>query len=104
MGIFSTIFGNKKNGSLKTVIKEGAFLVDVRSEIEFSSGSVNGAVNIPLEKMQAQITRFKNKKNIVLFCRSGSRSSMAKTMLEQSGFKNVVNGGSWQKVKQEINE
>ncbi|HAZ93366.1 MAG TPA: sulfurtransferase, partial [Chitinophagaceae bacterium] len=50
MGIFSAIFGNKQNGNLKTVIKEGAFLVDVRSEIEFSSGSVNGAVNIPLEK------------------------------------------------------
>lgn len=67
MGIFSTIFGNKKNGSLKTVIKEGAFLVDVRSEIEFSSGSVNGAVNIPLEKFRHKLPGLKIKKILCYF-------------------------------------
>ena len=44
--------------------------------------------------------KFKDKKNIIVFCRSGNRSSMAKNLLEQNGIKNVVNGGTWENVKQ----
>ena len=98
MGFFSSLFGTTDNTKLIAVIKEGAFLVDVRSPSEFASGSVKGAVNIPLDNLQQQITKFKGKQNIVVFCRSGNRSSMAKSILAQSGFKNVTDGGTWQNV------
>jgi len=44
------------------------------------------------------ISKFKDKKNIIVFCRSGNRSGMAKSVLEQNGIKNVTNGGTWQDV------
>lgn len=99
-GIFKNMFGPTDNSNLKEAVKNGAFLVDVRTPVEFSGGSVKGAVNIPLDKVQSQLSKFKNKKNIVVFCRSGNRSSQAKSILEQNGFQNVINGGTWQNVKQ----
>ena len=99
-GIFKNIFAQNNNSELKEAIKNGAFLVDVRTPSEFSGGSVKGAVNIPLDKVPSQLAKFKNKKNIVVFCRSGSRSGQAKSILEQNGVQNVINGGTWQNVKQ----
>lgn len=98
MGIFSSIFGTSDHTKLAEVIKEGAFLVDVRSPGEFSSGSVKGAVNIPLDILPQQMIKFKGKKNIVVFCRSGNRSSMAKSILAQNGYLNVLDGGNWENV------
>ena len=103
MGLFSAIFGSNNNEQLSAAIAEGAFLVDVRTPAEFSGGSVDGAVNVPLDKVSDQLAKFKDKKNIVVFCRSGSRSSQAKTILEQNGVQNVINGGTWQDVKNTIN-
>lgn len=98
LGIFKNIFGQKDNTELKEVLADNAYLVDVRTPSEFASGSVKGAVNIPLDKISGQLSKFKGKKNIVVFCRSGNRSSQAKSILEKNGFKNVVNGGTWQNV------
>lgn len=98
MGFFLSLFGTSDNTALTEVIKKGAFLVDVRSPGEFSSGSVKGAVNIPLDSLQQQLSKFRGKQNIVVFCRSGNRSSMAKNILTQSGYPNVIDGGTWQNV------
>ncbi len=97
-GIFKNMFAPTDNNELKEAVKNGAFLVDVRSAGEFSGGSAKGAVNIPLDKVQSQLAKFKNKKSIVVFCRSGNRSSQAKSILESNGFQNVINGGTWQNV------
>ncbi|MDX1902781.1 MAG: rhodanese-like domain-containing protein [Thermonemataceae bacterium] len=100
--ILKNLFGGGKNEALINAIKEGAFLVDVRTPAEFKSGSVKGAVNVPLDSIKNQLNQFKNKKNIVVFCRSGMRSSQAKSILEQNGFSNVINGGTWQSVANAI--
>ena len=105
MGIFGNIFGGSStNENLATLVNEGAFLVDVRSPGEFADGNVKGSVNIPLDQVQNQLAKFKEKENIVVFCRSGNRSSQAKSILEQNGFTNVTNGGTWQEVNQIINQ
>ena len=104
MGFFSSLFDTSGNIELTEVIKKGAFLVDVRSPGEFSSGSVKGAVNIPLDNIQQQIAKFKGKQNIVVFCRSGNRSSMAKNILAQNGYHNVVDGGTWQNVNKVLTQ
>ena len=103
MGFFSALFGNTDNTQLTEAIKNGAFLVDVRTPVEFADGSVKGAVNIPLDKVQKELSKFKGKKNIVVFCRSGNRSGQAKSILEQNGFQNVINGRTWQNVNQVVN-
>ena len=99
MSFLSSLFGTSTgNSNLTKLIEEGAFLVDVRSPQEFESGSVKGAVNIPVDFILKNISKFKDKKHIIVFCRSGTRSGMAKSVLEQNGIKNVTNGGTWQDV------
>lgn len=75
-----------------------AFLVDVRTPEEFAQGSAKGAVNIPVDEIEGRIKEFEGKGDIVVFCRSGSRSSRAKSTLESHGIKSVTNGGTWQDV------
>lgn len=102
LGLFKNLFGQKDNSQLKEIINQNAYLVDVRTPSEFSSGSADGAVNIPLDKIENQLQKFNNKKHIVVFCRSGNRSGQAKAILEKNGFQNVVNGGTWQNVQKVI--
>ena len=100
--IFKNLFGQNNNEGLSTLIKDGAYLVDVRSSAEFLQGSVPKAVNIPLDKVQSQLAKFKNKKHIIVFCRSGNRSGQAKGILTSNGITNVTNGGTWQNVNNAI--
>lgn len=93
MGIFSFLFGAKDNTELINAISNKAYVVDVRSQGEFSSGSVKGAVNIPLDQISNNIAKFKGKKQVVVFCQSGMRSGQAKSILERNGIDNVINGG-----------
>lgn len=103
MGFFASLFQQKDNAPLAAAIKDGAFLVDVRTPAEFAAGSVKGAVNIPLDRVRQQLAQFKGKKHIVVFCRSGNRSGQAKAILEQNGFQQVWNGGTWAQVNNLMN-
>lgn len=85
-------------------IQNHVFLVDVRTPDEFAEGSVEGAVNIPLSVLEQELSQFKNKENIIVFCRSGARSGNAQIILQQHGFENVMNGGPWQNVQQALDE
>jgi len=85
-------------------IQNHVFLVDVRTPDEFAEGSVEGAVNIPLSVLEQELSQFKNKENIIVFCRSGARSGNAKLILEQNGFEHIINGGPWQNVQQALDE
>lgn len=102
MNIFSQLFGGSEPVDLQPIIEEGAFLVDVRTPGEFALGHVKGSSNIPLDLVPVQLQKFKGKKNIIVFCRSGSRSSQAKTILERNGFTNVTNGGTWEHVNKYV--
>lgn len=82
----------KKELSVKDEVAKGALMVDVRTPEEFASGSVKGAINIPLNEVESRINEFKGKPGVVVFCRSGNRSGQAKKILESNGIKNVING------------
>lgn len=97
LSFLKKLFGGN-NAELENAINGGAFLVDVRTPGEFRSGSVKGAVNIPLNTLQSNLAKFKNKKSVVVFCASGMRSSQAKGILTRNGVANVYNGGAWHKV------
>lgn len=89
---------------LKKALSEGAFLVDVRTPAEYAAGSVPGAINIPLDQVESQLSQFKDKENIVVFCRSGGRSAQAMNILNQNGINDVVNGLTWQNVNNNLKE
>ena len=94
----------KQLSPLAETIKEGAFLVDVRTPEEFKTENVEGSVNIPLFSVPLRIDEFKNKGNIVVFCLSGGRSEQAKMFLEQNGIDCVTNGGCWYDVEDACHE
>jgi phage shock protein E len=102
MNIFNQLFGSSAPANLQQIIDEGAYLVDVRSPGEFAQGHVKGSVNIPLDTIQSRLAQFKNRKNILVFCRSGNRSRQAKAILQQHGVSNVVDGGTVEAVSQHI--
>lgn len=97
-GLLKNLLSQPDDQALTEAIRSGAFLVDVRTSGEFASGSVSGAVNIPLDQIESRLNEFKDKKTIIVFCRSGNRSGQAKSILERSGFTNVLNGGTWEHV------
>lgn len=84
--------------STTTLQNKNVLYVDVRTPEEFAAGSVRGAVNIPVDEIVRRLAEFQNKEKIVVFCRSGNRSSQAKSILDKAGIQNVVDGGSWQEV------
>ena len=102
-GIFKNLFSGSDTTAMDNLIKNGAFLVDVRSPGEFADGHVKGSVNIPLDQIKNQLAQFKGKENTVVFFRSGNRSSQAKAILEQNGFTNVTNAGTWKDVNAMVN-
>lgn len=69
--------------------------IDVRTKMEYEMGHVNGAINHDiLDIMQGILPNFPKDTEITLYCESGNRSMMAKSMLEQCGFTNIIDGGS----------
>ncbi|HAS73865.1 MAG TPA: CoA-disulfide reductase [Clostridiales bacterium UBA8960] len=72
----------------------GPLIVDVRTEEEYSYGAIPGAINIPLDELEAKIETFEDKdRKIILYCASGARSAYGVQILKAYGFTNLENGG-----------
>jgi phage shock protein E len=80
-------------GKAWPMIEAGALVIDVRSEGEFSSGYLNGAIHIPHEDTQALIDAIGDDKSrqVVLYCGSGRRADTARLALEDAGYEGVYN-------------
>jgi rhodanese-related sulfurtransferase len=103
LSFLKSLFKKKESDEvIKQYIDDGAFLVDVRTVTEYKTGSADGAVNIPLNSIINHIDQFKNRETIIVFCRSGSRSSLAKGILTRRGFTKVINGGTWERIQKII--
>lgn len=76
---------------LKQRGSEDFLLIDVRSVMENRAGTIEGAVNYPLEELREYIEDLPTDKTIVLFCAIGLRGYIASRMLLQSGFERVYN-------------
>jgi len=69
-------------------------LLDVRSKMEFDGEHINGAINIPLDILETRLQEIqKLPKPVVVYCLSGGRSSIATSILQQSGITEIFNGG-----------
>jgi rhodanese-related sulfurtransferase len=77
-------------------------VIDVRTPAEFSTGHLEGAVNIDWEgtDFAAQIGQLDPTGHYVLYCRSGNRAGQAKAAMEQSGFTHVDNLGGIEQAGQ----
>ncbi|CAN5422337.1 hypothetical protein BH09PAT4_BH09PAT4_02780 [soil metagenome] len=69
-------------------------IIDVRSKGEFKQEHVKGAMWLDVERIAAGETPDVPKdEQIVLYCRSGARSSVAAHLLQAKGFANATSGG-----------
>ncbi len=76
-------------------------IIDVRTDKEFDSGHLQGAINTSYQVIGeniADLTCCKNQE-IILYCRSGRRSEIAKTTLLELGYTNVTNAGGYEEIK-----
>jgi len=70
-------------------------IIDVREPFEFKTGHVKGAINIPPNKLMAgakELTNVPKDTELILYCRSGSRSAVSANILKMQGFTNIING------------
>lgn len=96
MSFFSKIFGA---GQLKSALKKGAIIVDVRTGTEYDRGHVPDAFNIPVDRILVSADRLKEaKRPIIVCCNTGERSRVAVQQLKSRGLKHVYNGGDWEYV------
>ena len=70
-------------------------VLDVRTEQEYASGHIPGAVNIPNETIASgAIQQLPDKEQLILvYCRSGNRSKQASEKLVNLGYTNIVEFG-----------
>jgi len=83
-------------GLLK-LIREGTpahVLVDVRTPAEYEAGHIPTAVNIPVDVIGAKAPAVAKDTLIVVYCRSGNRSAMARKILVDLGYTNVGDFGA----------
>lgn len=66
-------------------------VIDVRTDVEFAQGSIQGAKHMPLHMLPLVADQMENQKPVVLVCRSGARSAQACAFLSSKGFDNVYN-------------
>jgi hydroxyacylglutathione hydrolase len=75
----------------KQLLDAGALALDVRRGAEeFDVGHVRGAVNVPHLRLSAELEKLPRGKRILVYCKSGGRSSRAASYLQREGF-DVVN-------------
>jgi phage shock protein E len=90
--------GYAELASLLSRSQPGILLLDVRTAEEFRSGHIKGAVLAPYDELPASFSEKDKGKPIVVYCRSGRRSAIAKTSLEKMGYSQVSDFGgidSW---------
>jgi hydroxyacylglutathione hydrolase len=66
-------------------------VVDVRNDSEWNQGHIAGAIHIPLGQLAERVNELPANENIVVHCQGGSRSSIAASLLQKLGRKNVAN-------------
>ncbi len=83
--------------------KKDAQFIDVRTVEEYAGGHAVGAKNLPLDKLDAELTKLDKDKPVYVICQTGRRSQKGSEILQKVGFKDIYNitGGTseWMNAK-----
>lgn len=80
-------------------------IIDVREPAEYDTEHVMGARNIPLDQLMngsAALAELPKDSNIIVYCRTGNRSSVAMNILNSLGYTNITNGINKEQVEQKF--
>ena len=73
------------------VVDEHTQFIDVRQPEELATGTIEGAINVPLDQFAERVAELDPQRRVVLLCRSGNRSGRAAEYLVHVGFSDVIN-------------
>ena len=88
-----------------TKIEEGSvILIDVRTKEEYAEGHIKTSINLPLDTLDSEISNYTTDVNqpLMVYCRSGSRSSAAAAWLNENGYTVVYDLGGIQNWPYEV--
>ena len=86
--VLSNVPSISSEESQKVISDNNYRFLDVRTDGEYSDGHIPNSIHIPLQEIKSRISeieKIKDKK-IIVYCRSGARSSMASKTLLKEGF------------------
>ncbi|MGE4303427.1 MAG: rhodanese-like domain-containing protein [Novosphingobium sp.] len=92
--------GIDQNAALQALQRPGSVLIDVRSTEEFAAGALPGANRVDTEQLAQRIGSLAPDKDtpVVVYCRSGRRSSAAQDLLQELGYRQVINAGGYEQL------
>lgn len=74
----------------KTIIENGAKVVDVRTQPEWGMGHHPEAIHLPVSQIQTDANKLLNTKDhIIVYCNTGTRARAAATTLKDMGYQHV---------------
>ncbi len=76
---------------IRSLVEQGAFIVDGREEFEFEEGHIKGAVNIPLSQFRDRLDEIPTDRPVYVHCLSSQRSYNMVRALGQLGYDQVYN-------------
>ena len=90
------------NGAVSLMDDDELLIIDVREEKERKAGFLSNDLNIPMGQVKAKMDRLVNSKNILVYCKSGTRSDRIADILSKNDFQKVssLKGGfnAWLKA------
>ena len=90
------------NGAVSLMDDDELIIIDVREEKERKAGFLNNDLNIPMGQVKAKMDSLDKSKNILVYCKSGTRSDRIADILSKNDFQKVssLKGGfnAWLKA------
>ena len=90
------------NGAVSLMDDDELIIIDVREEKERKAGFLSNDLNIPMGQVKAKMDTLDESKNILVYCKSGTRSDRIADILSKNDFQKVssLKGGfnAWLKA------
>ena len=77
------------NGAVSLMDDDELIILDVREEKERSAGFLINDLNIPMGQVKAKMNSLDKSKNILVYCKSGTRSDRIADILSKNDFQKV---------------
>lgn len=91
--VLSGAYGVASYAEADKAAAEGALVLDVRTQTEFSAGHIEGSLNIPLDELRDRLSELPQDRDTAIYviCQVGLRAHIALMILRGKGYKRLFN-------------